>query len=152
AEMEIGNYGGVQLFLQCAQRVQVGFKLTDARKSAVTRICRLVGGMPLGIELASAWVRALSCEEIAVEIEHSLDILTTPSRNVPPRTRNRRAVLEHVWNMLTDTERAVLRKLSVFWGGFRKEASRDVAGATLQILSALVDKSLLRVDSTGRYE
>jgi predicted ATPase len=86
-EMEIDDYGGVQLFLQSAQRTKVGFILTDAQKPAVTHICQLVGGMPLGIELAAVWVRALSCEEIAIEIERSLDLLATSARNVPPRHR-----------------------------------------------------------------
>ena len=95
SETEIGDYGAVQLFLQNAQRVRVGFTLTDAQKPAVIRICRLVGGMPLGIELAAAWVRALPCEEIAVEIERSLDLLVTSARNVPPRHRTMRAALEH---------------------------------------------------------
>ncbi len=150
-ESEIGDYGAVQLFLQSAQRVHVGFKVTDTQKPAVARICRLVGGMPLGIELASAWVRALPCEEIAAEIERSLDILATPARNVEPRHRNMRAALEHSWNLLTDNERDVFKKLSVFRGGFRKEAAQVVAGASLQMLSALVDKSMLRVDGNGRY-
>jgi predicted ATPase/DNA-binding CsgD family transcriptional regulator len=152
AETEIGNYGAVQLFVQNARRVQVGFALTDTQKPAVTRICRLVGGMPLGIELASAWVRALSCEEIAIEIERSLDILATPARNVPPRHRNMRAVLEHSWKLLTEEEQSVFRKLSVFRGGFTREAAEQVAGASLHTLATLVDKSLLRVDANGRYD
>jgi predicted ATPase len=108
--------------------------------------------MPLGIELASSWVRALSCEENAAEIERSLDILATSARNVPPRHRNMRAALEHSWNLLTDAERDVFKRLSVFRGGFRKEAAQAVAGASLQTLSALADKSLLRVDAKGRYD
>ncbi|MBC7809825.1 MAG: hypothetical protein H7175_01690 [Burkholderiales bacterium] len=152
AEREITHYGAVQLFLQNAQRAQVGFALGDSQKPAVTRICRLVGGMPLGIELAAAWVRALSCEEIANEIERSMDILATPARNIPPRHRNMRAALEHSWNLLTEEERDVFKRLSVFRGGFRKEAAQYVAGATLQTLSALVDKSLLRMAANGRYE
>ncbi len=151
-DRDIGDYGAVQLFLQSARRVQVGFALTDTHKPAVARICRLVGGMPLGIELAAAWVRALSCEELAVEIERSLDILATPARNVPPRHRTMRAALEHSWNLLTDEERNVFKKLSVFRGGFRKEAAQAVADASLQMLSALVDKSLLRVEANGRYD
>jgi predicted ATPase/DNA-binding CsgD family transcriptional regulator len=151
-EAEIATYGAVQLFLQNAQRVQVGFALTEARRLAIARICRLIEGMPLGIELASAWVRALSCDEIAAELEHSLDILATPARDVPQRHGTMRTVLDHSWNLLTAVEQDVFRRLSAFWGGFRREAAHDVAGATLRTLAALVDKSLLRVDATGRYD
>src|SRR5262249_6609742 len=91
AETEIEAYGAVQLFVQNARRVQSSFALDPAHVPAVTHICQLVGGMPLGIELASAWVRALSCEQIAQEIEHSLDILETSARNVPARHRTMRA-------------------------------------------------------------
>ncbi len=151
-ESDIADYGAVQLFSQSARRVNTAFTLAGTQQPAVARICRLVGGMPLGIELAAAWVRALSCEEIAAEIERSLDILATPARNVQPRHRTMRAALEHSWTLLTDEERDVFKKLSVFRGGFRKEAAQVVAGASLPTLSALVDKSLLRVDTNGRYD
>ena len=73
------------------------------------------------------------------------------ARNVPARHRSIRAVFEHSWNLLTDDERCVFKKLSVFRGGFRRDAAEAIGGATLAILSALVDKSLLRVDDSGRY-
>jgi predicted ATPase len=151
-ETEILDYDAVQLFLQSAQRIQVGFTLTDAQKPAVARICHLVGGMPLGLELAAAWVRALACEEIADEIERGLDLLATSARNVEPRHRTMRIVLDHSWNLLTNIERDVFQRLSVFKGGFRKEAAQNVTGTSIQTLSALVDKSLIRVSANGRYE
>lgn len=145
------DYSAVQLFIQCARRVRADF-VWDKEQAGVIRICRLVGGMPLGIELASGWVRALTCAEIADEIECSLDILETPARNVLPRHRTLRAVLEPTWDRLTDTERAVFMQLSVFRGGFRKEAAQAVANASLHTLSALVDKSLVQHDTHGRYD
>ncbi len=150
-ETDIEAYDAVQLFVQHARRIQADFALTALQKPAVIRICRLVGGMPLGIELAAAWVRALSCTAIAEEIARSMDILETPMRNVEPRHRTMRAVVEPTWLRLSDNERAVYMKLSVFRGGFTREAAEYVAGATLRILSALVDKSLSRVDAGGRY-
>src|SRR5262249_34470746 len=75
------HYSAVELFLHHARRVDNGFTLIDEHKPAVRQICRLLGGMPLGIELAAAWVRALPCEKIARELGHSLDILETPIRN-----------------------------------------------------------------------
>ncbi len=149
---EVNNYSAVQLFLQNARQANVSFTVSDEQKPSIIRICRLVGGMPLGIELAAAWVRALSCQEIADEIERSLDILAINARNSSPRHRNMRAAIEHSWTMLTEPERGVFKKLSVFRGGFRKEAAQMVAGASLLTLSSLVDKSLLRINTNGRYE
>jgi predicted ATPase/DNA-binding CsgD family transcriptional regulator len=145
-------YSAVELFVQHARRVKTNFRLTDKSRTAAVRICRLVGGMPLAIELAASWVRALSCEAIADEIGRSLDILETPARNVEPRHRTMRAAFEPTWARLSEEERGVFRKLSVFRGGFTREAAEAVAGASLRTLSALVDKSLLRVDVDGRYD
>ncbi len=150
-ETEIEVYSAVQLFMQNARRLHHSFALTPGCKPAVIRICRLVGGMPLGIELASAWARVLPCETIADEIERSLDILETTSGNMTPRHRNMRAAFEPTWNRLTEVERDVFRKLSVFRGSLALDAAEVVAGATRPALRSLVDKSLLRVDSTGRY-
>lgn len=151
SETEIERYGAVQLFMHNARRVHHGFTLTPMHRRSVSRICRLVGGMPLGIELSSAWVRVLPCEVIADEIERSLDILETPVRNLAPRHRNMRAALEPTWQRLTDEERSSFMKLSVFRGGFTRQVAEYVAGATRQILSALADKSLLCLDTNGRY-
>jgi len=151
-DMDLQAYSAIQLFLQNAQRVQPSFSLTDSRKPAVSRICRLVGGMPLGIELAAAWVRVLPCKQIADEIERSLEILETAAPNMPVRHRNMRAVFEPTWERLSEVERDVFMKLSVFRGGFTREAAEAVAGATPRILSVLVDKSLLRIDDSERYD
>lgn len=145
------GYSAVQLFAQNARRVSPGFSL-DTERASIARICALVGGMPLALELAASWVRALSCTEIAAEIEHGLDILETSTRNVPERHRNMRAVLDHSWRLLSESERDALRKLSVFRGGFTREAVSAVAGASPRILSALVDKSWLRHADDGRYD
>jgi predicted ATPase/DNA-binding NarL/FixJ family response regulator len=151
-EADTERYSAVELFVQQARRVKSSFSLTDANHSAVIFICRLVGGMPLGIELAASWVRVLSCEAIAEEIERSLDILETPARNVEPRHRTMRAAFAPTWERLSEDERGVFMRLSVFRGGFTHEAAEQVASASLRILSTLVDKSLLRVDANGRYD
>jgi len=139
------NYEAVQLFIHHAQRLRSDFSLTDEAEG-VLRICALAEGMPLALELAAAWVRVLSCSEIADEIKAGLDILETPTRNVLPRHRNMRAVLEHSWVLLSDVQREAFKKLSVFRGGFTREAALDAADASLRTLSALVDKSWLRWD------
>ncbi|GAB4421179.1 MAG: BTAD domain-containing putative transcriptional regulator [Anaerolineae bacterium] len=145
------NYSAVQLFLQRAQQVQADFWLRFLDKSAVARICRLVEGLPLGIELAAAWTRTFSCQEIAVEIEKNYDFLTTSLQNIPQRHRSLPAVFEHSWGLLSEEERSVFRQLSVFWGGFSRKSAEQVVGASAFLLSALVDKSLLRRTDTDRY-
>ncbi len=147
----IEAYSAVQLFVQNVRRVQGGFTLTDAERPSIIRICRAVGGMPLGIELASAWARTLSYEAIAGEIERSPDILETSIRNIPSRHRSMRTVLEHSWDLLSRTEQDTFQKLSVFRGGFTREAAQAVAGASVKLLSALVDRSLVWRDISGRY-
>lgn len=142
----------VTLFLQSARRTRSNFTPSAEDLTAIYQICRLVDGMPLGIELAAAWVHLLSCDEIVKEIERSLDFLATPARNVPERHRTLRAVFDHSWQLLAEAEQAVLRRLAVFRSTFDRQAAEAVAGASLALLSALVNKSLLRRAASGRYE
>lgn len=139
----------VELFMRRAQRVRPHFELTPADADAVMRICRMVQGLPLGIELAAAWVHQLTCTEIAHEIEHSLDFLVTTRRDVSPRQRSLRAVFDWSWGHLSPPEQSVFQRLAVFRGTFTRAAAMQVAGASLPALSALVDKSLLRLTGTG---
>ncbi|HET7090142.1 MAG TPA: tetratricopeptide repeat protein [Anaerolineae bacterium] len=148
----IEDYSAVQLFLQTAHRVQPDFILSQAEQSSVVRICRAVGGMPLALELAAAWVRALPCAEIAARIEGNLSFLATSLRDVPERHRNMRAALDHSWKLLSEEERRAFRRLSVFQGGFELEAAEQVAEVSLPLLVALVDKSLVRRHASGRYD
>jgi predicted ATPase len=142
----------VALFVQQAQRVRAGFKLSPVEAPHVVRICRLVEGVPLGIELAASWLRVLSCEEIAGEIEQNLDFLTSVLQDVPERHRSLRAVFDHSWRLLSPAEQALFAALSVFRAGFQREAAARVAGASLPSLADLADKSLLRRGDPGRYE
>lgn len=142
----------VELFVQRARRAHVGFNATPGDYPAIVRICRLVGGMPLAIELAAAWVRTLTCDEIAQEIERGLDFLSAPTRDLPARHRSMRAVFDQSWRLLMEEERGVLLRLSVFEGGFRRKAAEAVAVATLPVLSTLVTKSLIRRSGGGRYD
>ncbi|MBE7555297.1 MAG: tetratricopeptide repeat protein [Anaerolineales bacterium] len=144
-------YSAVQLFLQRAQTVNPGYILSEAETPCVVHVCRLTEGTPLAIELAAAWLRLLSCQEIAQEIEQNLDFLTTSLRNIPERQRSLRAVFDYSWRLLSAEEQRVFRQLAVFWGGFQLEAARQVVGAALPLLLALMDKSLLRRTETGRY-
>jgi len=150
------EYEAVRLFLECARRARPEFSLAGS-EAGVTRICQLVEGTPLAIELAAAWVRVLDCDAIAAEIEgqmagSGIDVLSTTVRNVPERHRSLHAVFDQTWARLEEEERAVLARLSVFRGSFCREAAEQVAGATLPVLLALVVKSLLRRRPDGRYQ
>lgn len=146
---DYASFSAIQLFVQHARRARPGFN-PEAEWDAIVRICSLVEGMPLALELAASWVRALSCGEIAGEIERGLDILETPARNIPARHRNMRVVIDQSWVMLTKAEAVVFQRLAIFRGGFTRAAAEAVAGASLSVLSALVDKSWLHHDMIDR--
>jgi predicted ATPase/uncharacterized protein HemY len=148
---EARTFDAVTLFRERAQQLQPQFELQE-QLDAILRICKLVEGLPLGLELAASWVRLMSCTEIADEIQRNLEFLTTTTRNVPERHRSLKAAFEYSWKLLTPKEQEVLRKLSVFVGGFRREAASTFTGATIPLLASLVDKSLLRVLPNGRYD
>lgn len=145
------NEAAVALFRQSAQRVRQEFTPTSADQVAIRQLCALVDGVPLSIELAATWVRLLSCTEIVREIQQSLDFLATTLRNVPARHRSLRAVFDQSWALMTPEEQQLFRRLACFRGGFTREAAAEVAGATLPLLSALADKSLLQQMRAGRF-
>jgi predicted ATPase/DNA-binding SARP family transcriptional activator len=149
--LALEDYSAVALFAQCARRVCPAFSLAQAGEIAI-RICQLVGGMPLAIELAASWLRHLSPDRIVAELERGLDILTTSWRDVPPRHRSVRAVFDYSWDLLSDKERCALQRLSVFRGGFGLQASEAVAGVSLPELGKLTEKSLLHASASERYE
>jgi predicted ATPase/Tfp pilus assembly protein PilF len=143
----------VQLFVQSARRSSPGFELSDSDLRHVVRICRSVDGMPLGVVLAASWTDSLSVVEIADEITRSIDFLESELRDLPARHRSMRAVFDYSWNLLNDSDREIFARLSVFRGGFTREAAQHVTGASLRALTALVNKSLVRRHpDSGRYE
>ncbi|HLY25105.1 MAG TPA: protein kinase, partial [Aggregatilineales bacterium] len=146
------EYSAVKLFLQSARRIQPGFQIEAGDLSDLARICRQVEGLPLGIVLAAGWIEALSLKEISDEIERSVDFLETQARDVPTRQRSIRAVFDYSWNLMSEAERLAFMRLSVFRGGWTRDAAQAVAGAPLPMLIALVNKSLLRRNpDSGRY-
>ncbi|MDP6514524.1 MAG: NB-ARC domain-containing protein, partial [SAR202 cluster bacterium] len=149
---DVDSYAAIQLFVQGASRAQPGYALSGEDIQSAGQICRMVGGLPLGIELASAWTRVLTCQEIASEIEQSIDFLGGTLRDLPERQRSLRAVVDYSWEMLTDTEQTAFMSMAVFSGGFTREAAQQVSGASLMTLTSLQDKSLLRFNSARRYE
>jgi tetratricopeptide (TPR) repeat protein len=147
-----GADGAIRLFEERARQVDPGFELGEEERVHAARICRLVDGMPLGIELAAAWVSMLPCAEIADEIERTIGFLETSMRDVPERHRSLRAAFDHSWRLLADEQQRCFRQLSVFRGPFTREAAAAVAGADLGLLAELVTKSLVRRLELGRYE
>lgn len=145
--INLREHEAIQLFAQRMARVQPDYTL-DKDADHIIQICRLVEGNPLAIELASSWLKALQPSIIVNEIERGLDILTSQFRNVPARHGSMRFVLEQTWQMLTAAERTFLIRMTVFRGGFDTNAAGYVAGASLVDLVGLVEKALLRVDST----
>lgn len=146
------EFEAVEMFVAYAQRAQPGFTLDPADRPAVVSICKLIGGMPLAIQLAATWVRSLSLREIADELKADLDFLSTSQRDLPERHRSMRAAFDYSWNLLSEDEKSSFARLSVFRGGFTREAAKAVAGVSLPVLSSLVDKSLVQHEMTGRYQ
>ncbi|MGH3053604.1 MAG: ATP-binding protein, partial [Gaiellaceae bacterium] len=147
-----GESAAVRLFVDRARQVDRGYALTDSERPHVERVCRLVNGMPLGIELAAAWAATLPCSEIADEIERNLGFLETSMHDVPERHRSLRAAFDQSWRLLSIDERRVFSRLSVFRGTFARDAAAAVAGAGLAELHSLVSKSLVRRTGVASFE
>lgn len=157
-EREIDDYAAVQLFQQSARRLQPGFALTPDNLPHLIAICHLLEGMPLGLEMAAAWVDLLPLAEIATEIQNSLDFLAADLRDWPDRHRSLRAVFDASWARLSQPEQDLFAQLSLFRGGFTRAAVQAIMGggqerpAILRLLSSLVSKSLLHYErQSDRY-
>lgn len=146
------QYGAVKLFIQTAKRVNQSFQADTDNLEAIINICRIVDGMPLGIELAAAWVEVLTLEEIIVEIQQGLDFLKTTLRDMPARHHSIRAVFDSTWKRLSIKEQQSLAQLSVFQGSFTRSAAQEVTNASLQVLMTLVGKSLLTRGDRDRFQ
>lgn len=140
-----------RLFMQRAQRVRSDFIVDAADRAAVHEICRQVDGMPLALELASAWVRMLSPQAIQGELAQGVELLASPLHDLPNRHRSLRAVFEQTWGQLTPEEQVLFSRLSLFRGGFDREAARQVLSVSLWQLSTLEAKSLLYRANRTRY-
>jgi predicted ATPase/class 3 adenylate cyclase len=143
---------GVRLFLEASKRAKPGFSLAHEDLDYLSRILAITGGMPLAILLAASWTDMLSVGEIAEEISRSVDFLESEMGDIPDRHRSVRAVFDYSWGLLSEDERMVFSALSVFRGGFTREAASEVAGASIRQLANLAAKSLLVADpDTARY-
>nr|MCU0480709.1 hypothetical protein [Anaerolineae bacterium] len=147
------HYSAVKLFMQSALRARPDFELQPEHLQYVARICKLVQGLPLAILLAAAWVEMLTPQEIADEIGKSLDFLESDMRDLPERHKSIRAVFDYSWNLLNEDERNAFANLSLFVGGFTRDAAQKAVGASLRVLTSLVNASLIRRSAnSGRYD
>ncbi len=164
AEALVGEVLGCEagrLFVARASAVRPGFSLHPANAAAVAQICRTLDGVPLAIELAAARARTLSAEQIRLRLASKFELLAQGDRTAPPRQQTLRATVEWSFDLLTVPERTLLSRLSVFhsWNLDMAEqvcADEQIpAGDVLDLLSALIDKSLVTVDTElngdGRY-
>ncbi len=145
------GYAAIDLFLERARAQDPDFSLDGECGEHVARICQLVEGLPLAIELAASWVRTMDCALIAQRLAQDLNVLGTEDAGVPERHSSLRAAFGHSWNLLTREERQILARLAVFRGGFQRAAAEEVAEATTEMLSGLQDKSLLKRVTQDRY-
>lgn len=141
--VEVDRYSAVQFLVESARRWQPNFSITMASQPHIVRICQLVGGLPLALELAVSWLRAYSCQEIAQQVQDNLDFLQSASPGVPARHHSIRAAFQHAWALLTAEEQRALQRLTIFHGSFSREAALQVADTLPHILVSLVDKSML---------
>jgi predicted ATPase/DNA-binding SARP family transcriptional activator len=151
------SYAAVRLLVDRAAAVRPGFAVDDGNVADVVRICRGLDGMPLAIELAAARLRVLTPAQVAERLDDRFRLLAVGSRTALPRHQTLRAVVDWSWQLLDETERLLLRRLSVFSGGATPEAAETVcafdgrpAAGFIDVIASLLDKSL--VTATGDRE
>ena len=147
------QFDAVRLFLDRATKARPDFALTADNAAAVAQICHRLEGIPLAVELAAARVRSLPVETVAAGLDDRFRLLTGGARTVLPRQQTLQASVDWSYDLLSERERAVFRRLSVFAGGFTLEAAEQVAAGSdieplevLDLLVALVDKSMIDTD------
>ncbi len=146
------TYEAVELFYNGARRARAGFALGAETTPLVWQLCRLVEGLPLGLELASAALRERPLLAIFETIAQNAAELESAMRDVPARHHSLRAVFAHSWSLLSSAEKQVFKQLSVFRGDFDREAAWAVADGSQAMLTNLAEKSLLRQVGNGRFD
>jgi len=155
----VSRCDAVRLFIDRAAALQPGFQVSDHNAPMVAQICTRLDGIPLAIELAAGRIRGMTLEQIASHLDDRFRLLTGGSRTALPRQRTLQATIDWSYNLLSEDERTLLRRLSVFAGGWTLEAAQDIAATgalqgedVLELLPGLVEQSLVVLDmSNGRY-
>jgi non-specific serine/threonine protein kinase len=155
----LSKFEGIRLFTERALLVQPNFELTDNNAKAVVQTCRRLSGMPLAIELAAARVKMMSVDEIARRLDDRFGLLTSGNRTALPRHQTLRATIDWSFDLLSETERILFRRLSVFAGGFTLNAAEAIAAGedivlsqVIELLGNLINKSLIRVEESSGSE
>jgi predicted ATPase/class 3 adenylate cyclase len=153
---EASRFGALQLFVDRALSSDKSFALTTENAPHVSEICRRLDGIPLAIELAAARVKMLSPQQLAQKLDERFRVLTGGDRSALPRQQTMRALIDWSYDLLSDDERVLFRKLSIFAGGFTLESASAVCSdemidelAVFDLLSSLVDKSLVQAEPAG---
>lgn len=152
---ELERYEALRLFVERATAIRSDFVVGQEHVGALVELAAKLDGLPLAIELAAARTRVLSVQQIVERLDERFRLLSTTSRSATPRHRSLQAVMDWSYELLSEEERAVLRSLSMFAGAFTLEAAQAVSGLevdefeTIDLLSRLVDRSLLNVDERG---
>jgi predicted ATPase len=154
----VGHYDAVRLFIERAVQADPGFRVTNENAPAVAQICQRLDGIPLALELAAARVRSLTPERIAAALDDRFRLLAAHRRGVVPRQKTLLASVDWSHELLGPEERVVFRRLGIFAGSFTMEAADSVVAfdpvpdrTTVDVLTRLVDKSLVQPDDRGRY-
>jgi predicted ATPase/transcriptional regulator with XRE-family HTH domain len=148
------DYEAVQLFVERARAVQSAFRVTPENAPVIAQVCQRLDGIPLAIELAAARVRVLTVAQIAARLNDRFRLLTGGSRTALPRQQTLQALIDWSYDLLTENERELLRALTVFGGSWTLESAEavcaiDGSGDVLDVLTRLVDKSLVQVEQHG---
>ena len=153
---QLAEFEAVRLFSDRARSMRPEFRITAGNAGAVAQTCRRLDGMPLAIELAAARIRTLTVDQIAARLDDRFRLLTGGGPTVLPRHQTLRATMDWSYDLLSEAERIVLRRLSVFAGGWTLEAAEAVCGGegietteVLDVLASLVAKSLVNADTQG---
>jgi len=149
----LDRYESVRLFIERARAVKSDFTLTEQNALPIAHVCQRLDGIPLAIELAAARIKLLSPSEIETRLDDRFSLLTTGSRTAIPRQQTIRAMIDWSHELLSEPERILFRRLSVFAGGFTLQAAEEVCAENgiqvLELLGHLIDKSLVILDSQG---
>jgi len=155
---KLREFASIELFYERASNAKPGFALEEGNATSVAQICHQLDGIPLAIELAAARIKLMSLDEIAARLDDRFSLLTAGSRTAIPRHQTLRATIDWSYDLLTDPEQVLLRRLSVFTGGFTLEAAEAVCSQgmkrseILNLLGRLVDKSLVIVEKESKID
>ncbi|MEL6526250.1 MAG: hypothetical protein AAFQ07_11130 [Chloroflexota bacterium] len=145
------NSDAFDLFVARAQQAHYEFDLA-AESDTIQKLCIVLKGYPLAIELAATWVRSLSCSEIFEQVQQSMDLLSSTAPDLPERHRSIRAVFEHSWQLLNAEQQRAMRRLAVFPTVFGLDAAKQVSDISVQDLASLIDRSLIIKQTVGLYQ